>query len=840
MPDHLLLESTDDLLLEDGVSLLLIDPPVVSIPFISSTTVVRALTIEPVSFARLSQVAIEALGNAVSDARVSQTVVEAIGSKDRQARVSQVVVEVLRPFRTPALLSQTSVEVLHTAIRPLDLPFIDSTTVVYALTLEAITDVPVEGVGPGNGGETWSLQLAPVGVTETATLAASIGSESSSLTLTGDGPFPDTGAFVVSIGSEVMWIAPQGAGAYRIGLRALSNSEAVAHSAGASVSWDDSYLMAVESTTRIAADYYDPATPLGGIGGTPTIGTDFPIMLPIAFETQGLENNDYTAGTLAAQLTAAGFRSVALQLDGATLGGRPHADMITDMVSDVNVLRNHGFQIIGWNAATYAGLQDDLEAIGADAWIPQVEGSGQRDAVIADVGAGVGAGLPKAAITNYGGIDTVPDGALLRAAGITALCVEVYAAEGAPHDDIDAMLFAGTTYGFDLQQLIPTLGVYAGEVASDYAGWDADVIPNFAIWAVAPAFANTALWDELEDLNDGSPPPNETPASAFVRLPGWIITFDSSQAYLAGNRYSTHVAELLGVFPAGDGQTGNKMDAAQPVAEHNPQTSTENCPVGIGTPSRIEDDIVIGDVALCRYSNIEASILTLGPRSAALQAWYGLQRRSDANADVTFTDPNGHVVDGSTEDEFFEQAFVTVTLDGDERVFTYGPPKFSNKGWPIAALAVRQGTFEIPLWTSPDWHNFGFVYSGFCDDCTFVQVLINRNDILYGAEPSVALPGPQDIDGPNASWNHTSGYYTSTAWYVGIFQGAYILSGPVFNGPPGEGTPPPNIVPSVPPGSSSPPGGPPGVPPDPGLEGGSGGGILPPTAPGEEFRVVLV
>lgn len=438
-------------------------------------------------------------------------------------------------------------------------------------------DVPPSGTGPGNGGEAFRIKLAPNGTIETATLATSITPATGTLVLTSDGTLPATGLFCLTVEDEVLCVRKVSAGLYRITHRALSNTVAAAHTAGVTVSWNDTYDMAIESQVNVSADVF-------------------------------------------------------------------------------------------WD--------DDL-----------------------------------------------------------------------------------TTY------------------------------------------------------------------------PGWIFAFDSSQAYLSGDLYPAHVSQLLGVFTAGTGQTGNRLDGPALSAISVPEGVSDNCPAGVTIPARIVDDVVAGDVGLCRFVNNEASVLELGDRSVGLQAWYGFKRVDDSDVDTTFEDPpdpDDHIVDtGAVHAEFFETAFVTVTLPGDDRTFTYGPPKFSEKGWPLAVLAVRQDDRRVPYWTSPTWHDFSFIYSGFHSGATFVQVLINRNGIVYGPIPSVTLPGSQDIDGPDVTWDQTDGYYTSTAWGVYIFAGTYLLAGPILN-PPAGTQPDPTIVPTVnPPGT---PGGP-GTVGDPDetlVEGGSGGGFEPP------------
>ncbi len=351
-------------------------------------------------------------------------------------------------------------------------------------------------------------------------------------------------------------------------------------------------------------------------------------------------------------------------------------------------------------------------------------------------------------------------------------------------------------------------------------------------------------------------------STGSLTYPGWLICFDSTQAYLGADRYPMHVTSVLGVFHAGAGSTGsNRCDAAQPNAVCTPIGVRDDCPAALSNPSRIATNILAGDVAVVRYTNPEASELELGPRSAALQSWFGLKRVSTGGADVTFTDPNGIVVDttgtydtftGSINGEWVnplgpgigpdtglptshDVPYTSVTLPGADRNFTVAV----EKGWPICALAVRQGTRRVPFWRSWDWRNYSFVYTGFGVDDTYVQMLINRNGIVFVSVPEVELPGPQDIDGPDAVWDDGS-YYFGASWYVAMFNGPYFVGGPPIGGTPLDITGGPvtyvptvdfgvggTFTPSV------------TVPPDVSVEGGSGGGINPPNL-GQRFDAALV
>lgn len=332
---------------------------------------------------------------------------------------------------------------------------------------------------------------------------------------------------------------------------------------------------------------------------------------------------------------------------------------------------------------------------------------------------------------------------------------------------------------------------------------------------------------------------------------GWLISFDSSQAYLGGSRYPMHVTELIGVFDAGAGVTGaNRLDASQPNGICTPVGASEYCPAALSVPGLITTNIVAGDVAVVRYTNPETSVLVLGPRSTALQTWYGLKGVDATDNDIS-TDPAHRIVvdttsgfgtyTASVNGEFFNPVggYTTINLPGIDRYFTYGPPHYGERGQPICALAVRQSTRRVPYWSSPTWHNFNYVYAGFTTDATYVQVVADDNGVNNTSEPEVVLPGPQDITGPDATWDDNT-YRFGASWYVAIFSTPFVVIGPALNGPgatdfsiSGGGSNAP--VPSV---SFS--GGGPVVTFPPVVEGGSGGNISPPSAGKEYVYVTLV
>jgi hypothetical protein len=347
-----------------------------------------------------------------------------------------------------------------------------------------------------------------------------------------------------------------------------------------------------------------------------------------------------------------------------------------------------------------------------------------------------------------------------------------------------------------------------------------------------------------------------TSSGSFTYI-GGLICFDSSQAYLGGSRYPMHVTELVGVFDAGAGTTGtNRIYGPVPNAICTPAGVSDDCPAALSDPGRLAADISPGDVAVLRYTNPEASILELGPRSTSLRSMFGLKWLDAMGNDVTLSAPGtGNTVDGAVNGTWLDPVgtginpdsgnpvpnvhYTSVTLLGSDRNFT----RTAEKGEPICALAVRQATHRVPLWRSWDWHDYNYVYSGFGDDATFCQLLVEENDIFFGSVPEVALPGTQDIDGPDAVWDDGGDgvdyYYFAASWYVLIFGPPYIVAGPSIGGtdtaPPGSSGA--GVIPVV---DFTGGAGSPGITVPPFVEGGSGGDIPAPTARKQRFYATLV
>lgn len=188
-----------------------------------------------------------------------------------------------------------------------------------------------------------------------------------------------------------------------------------------------------------------------------------PFPLPVLFTAWTWKDGAGIAGEVIRRAKLMGARSVAVQLSQAT-GDDPGSSLDPQ---DVKFLKDAGLTVVGWDPAGDL-TQTLLVRLGVDAWCPQVEGPGQRDALLASLNAGVGKGLPRALVTTYGGLDTTADvQALVKAwGGQPFTLVECYKADGPIHADIDRMLSQGVVYGF--QTLLALAGCYRGEMPADY------------------------------------------------------------------------------------------------------------------------------------------------------------------------------------------------------------------------------------------------------------------------------------------------------------------------------------------------------------------------------------
>lgn len=191
-----------------------------------------------------------------------------------------------------------------------------------------------------------------------------------------------------------------------------------------------------------------------------------PFPLPVLFTAWEWHNGAGIAGKVIAAAKRGGFKTVAVELSEDT-GGDPSSTLD---VQDVQYLKDAGLFVVGWGAVASTDFRK-LSELGLDGWLPQVEGPGQRDALITALHSGAPS-LPRALVTTYGGLDTQADVAALVKAwgGMPFTFVETYKADGPPHDDADRMLSQGVVYGFNAMSLVALVGTYRGEQPSEYSG----------------------------------------------------------------------------------------------------------------------------------------------------------------------------------------------------------------------------------------------------------------------------------------------------------------------------------------------------------------------------------
>lgn len=197
-----------------------------------------------------------------------------------------------------------------------------------------------------------------------------------------------------------------------------------------------------------------------------------PFPLPVLFTAWTWHDGAGIAGEVIRRARLGGFKTVAVQLrestpDDATDDGR------TLDPGDVKAMKDAGLTVWGWDEVGSATAHL-LETLPLDGWLPQVESMFQREALFTALRAGVGAGMPKALVTTYGGLDTTTDVLRLRELWPDVFTlVECYKADGFPHEQIDRMLDQGRIYGFDRTRVRALVGTYKGEMPSDYPGLDA-------------------------------------------------------------------------------------------------------------------------------------------------------------------------------------------------------------------------------------------------------------------------------------------------------------------------------------------------------------------------------
>lgn len=268
----------------------------------------------------------------------------------------------------------------------------------------------------------------------------------------------------------------------------------------------------------------------------------------------------------------------------------------------------------------------------------------------------------------------------------------------------------------------------------------------------------------------------------------FVVALDCTQGYNEdGDRYATHVRSCVGIFPPREGNSDlslSKTDGPQPSSISAVDGLSDRVPVGLTVPARLRDTVDAGDVMVLRYKNVEDYVVILGPRCALGQTWYGVIRVSDLNANVTLTDPNGHSTDGTASQTYPDSdPVIAVTMPASSRHFTRSA--VGDPGVLMSGLVVRNGNRRVPLWTSPNWHDFSWIFNGFGTDRNFIQCVARRKN--------VDLPSDSALTGPNATWDDPT-YETSVAWHV-VLVG--YTADAVIAGPPLNGNPPPNPPPEV-------------------------------------------
>jgi len=228
------------------------------------------------------------------------------------------------------------------------------------------------------------------------------------------------------------------------------------------------------------------------------------VSLPLVFASWGFRKGAAAygnAGGLADLCVAQGIRTVAVQL-GYLEDGQPATEL-----QDAEWIRERGVNVMVWGVADASFAAGELQRLGAtqDEWLPQVEGTGQRDLVLDAAAHGL---RPTAIVTNYGGAGAEDHGdvARLRDAGVRAVLVECYNDAGIiePYTNLDRMLWQGTQYGWRESELVAAMGTYHGETPANYIGTD-NVGRDFGLYLAEPT--SPAQWQAFGALNADAPPP---------------------------------------------------------------------------------------------------------------------------------------------------------------------------------------------------------------------------------------------------------------------------------------------------------------------------------------------
>jgi hypothetical protein len=209
------------------------------------------------------------------------------------------------------------------------------------------------------------------------------------------------------------------------------------------------------------------------------------------------------------------------------------------------------------------------------------------------LGAGAGAGLPKAVVWIQAGINSSTQVTALNNAGVTGYAVESYAELGYPYNDLNRMLWQGTQFGMTAAQSIPMVGTYRGETPDDYTGLDENVLPNYGIYS-APQ-TSEAGWAAFAELNKGivmlSKPVIDVPNTA-VGSQGGVMTVGSPNLPVTGGfgadgAFEGYISEVVLYFNALNSADHRAIDLSGKYGDTGTVPPQEQIPTGGIQPGQI-------------------------------------------------------------------------------------------------------------------------------------------------------------------------------------------------------------------------------------------------------------
>lgn len=800
---------------------------------------------------RVSQDGIEVVRAGNPHVRTSQFGIEVVRSAPvaAQHRVSQFGIEIVRsapfvgaPFiasvtavHAPALIGDigvpfiASVTTVHAptvvaASVEVDVPFIGSNTLVYPLHLY---DPNRTGVGPGNSGETFLIELAPNGTSVVATLTAGIGSGPANLVLTGDTGMPATRPFVVKVGAEVIYVIKIGPGTYRTHGRGLSNTTAALHAAGASVTWDDSYDMAVASTSDLDASFTASDVPdhpgtytfdgwlvcfdstQGYLGGT---ATRYPLHVSDLLGVFDAGAGATGTNRLDSAQPAAIFTPPAAT-DHCPIGLCVPARIVSFITAgDVALVRytNPAAQTVDIGPRS-VGIQS-LYGLGRYDYEP-----GSSPDYLEDMD------NPKAMVVDTRWTDAPVVGGNVFGTTFT--------------DDPTHSGWAGWSIPYDSNNLGGgDYQAYTGTGSKSGTGVPADdnqhgLIYGADDWTPADFTYWKLTYTVRRIVEQAGHWANGITNYGIDTDEGALVSYGpqgglggGGGVISAGKSYNSVTGDPLRPPElTGDWVTVTKtlfVDTSGSVPWYVGFAGTKQPYTGVAPFNQYGYAFEIKDVSLELLDTatyFSSGVITEPAEPLALQT--GISREPTDTTGVETLTPA-------------PVPWLTVTLPGADRFLTVD----SLPGIPIGALAVRQGNRRVPFWESWDWTNFTYAYAGFGPDCTYTQQLIELNGV-YNFLPQFDYPTPDDADGPDTYWDDAT-YYYAACWYVCLLKTPVPVAGGSFVGtlPFLMGGPSNPIATHASGGSTVWPvisGGHP-------VLGGGGGDITPPTIPRELFQAALV